>query len=172
MTTDPPGPRLFTIGHSNQTAARFVELLARHGIETLVDVRSAPYSRYCPHFNKPVLEASITAAGLRYVYLGDKLGGMPKDESLYDDTGSPDYDRIAAAPFFIDGIRQLIALLPDARCAMMCAEENPQHCHRHRLVEPALVASGIDIRHIRGDGRIESSEDLDSKEDKSQLRLF
>lgn len=163
--------QLFTIGHSNHETGRFIELLRRHQIDTLVDVRSAPYSRYCPHFNKPALEASLTAAGVRYVYLGDKLGGMPKDQLLYDDSGSPDYARIATAPFFVEGIRRLIDLLSDTRCAMMCAEENPEHCHRHRLVEPALVAAGIDIQHIRGDGRIESSDELGSK-DKSQLRLF
>ncbi len=171
MTT-PARSLLYSVGHSNHDAAKFLGLLKQHHIETLVDVRSAPYSRYCPQFNRPALEQLVTGEGIQYIYMGDQLGGMPKDESLYDDTGSPDYDRIAAAPFFIDGIRQLIALLPDARCAMMCAEENPQHCHRHRLVEPALVASGIEIRHIRGDGRVESSEALNRADSDPQLRLF
>jgi len=172
MNPETPGQQLFTVGHSNHDAAAFVALLQRHRIDTIVDVRSAPFSRYCPQFNKPALASLLTQAGIRYIYLGDKLGGMPKGESLYDDAGAPMYERISVAPFFVDGIHKLIELLPERRCAMMCAEENPRHCHRHKLVEPSLVANGIDIRHIRGDGSIDSSEQVDHPDDRSQLRLF
>jgi len=171
MTPPPTRPQLFTVGHSNQTAAEFVALLRRHNINTIIDVRSAPYSRYCPQFNKPALAPVLADAGIQYVYLGDKLGGMPRGEHLYDADGSPLYERISMAPFFVDGIQRLVDLLPTARCAMMCAEENPRHCHRHRLVEPALAARGVDIRHIRADDRIESSHEIDAPAD-GQMRLF
>ena len=170
--TAPSRPLLFSVGHSNHEATKFVALLKQHRIDTLVDVRSAPYSRYCPQFNRLALEQLMAGAGIQYVYMGDKLGGMPKGDVFYDDSGGVRYDSVAAAPFFIEGIRSLIDLLPGRRCAMMCAEENPRHCHRHNLVEPALIAAGVDISHIRGDGRIEAADELDQPDDPAQLRLF
>lgn len=163
---------LFSVGHSNRDVARFVGLLKRHHINTLVDVRSAPYSRFCPQFNRSALERMMADAGFQYVYMGDRLGGMPKGDAFYDEAGHVRYDVVAAAPFFIEGIRRLVELASDRRCAMMCAEEDPRHCHRHKLVEPALIAAGIDIKHIRGDGRIESPEDLEQRDDPDQLSLF
>lgn len=170
MTT-PARPLLYSVGHSNHDAAKILGLLKQHHIVTLVDVRSAPYSRYCPQFNRPALEQLVTGGGIQYVYMGDRLGGMPKGDAFYDDAGGVRYHLVAQAPFFIEGIRRLVEMAADRRCAMMCAEENPSHCHRHKLVEPALIAAGVDIRHIRGDGRLQAGDALHSASD-GQLRLF
>src|SRR5437870_11457466 len=114
--------RLFTIGHSNIRTEEFLDLLSRHGVEMLVDVRTAPYSRYCPQFNRPELERAIEAAGLRYRFAGKALGGKPADEDLRGEDGAPDYDKIAATDCYHDGLRDLEALVARFRVAIMCSE--------------------------------------------------
>ena len=78
----PNQPAIYSLGHSNRTIEHFLSLLSQHDIEVLVDVRSRPYSRYCPHFSKPALEAAVRDAGRRYLYLGDLLGGIPDDDEV------------------------------------------------------------------------------------------
>src|SRR5712691_7792223 len=111
--------RLFTIGHSNITVEQFLELLGRHEVEVLVDVRSAPYSRYCPQFNAAALQRAVEAAGLRYSFAGRSLGGKPAEESLRGDYGTPDYDKIAATDSYQDGLQQLELLAANHCVAIM-----------------------------------------------------
>src|SRR5438876_7538005 len=98
---------LFTIGHSNMNIEAFLELLHQHGVEVLVDVRTAPYSRFCPQFNGPELRQAAEASGLRYHFAGHVLGGKPPDEALRGEDGTPDYDKIAATEQYNEGLRGL-----------------------------------------------------------------
>lgn len=77
--------RVLTIGHSNHDPRVFLDLLRQHGPQTLVDVRSAPYSRYAPHFNRGSLDALLNDASIRYIWAGDTLGGRPDDPACYRD---------------------------------------------------------------------------------------
>jgi hypothetical protein len=70
-------PDLFTIGHSNHPLERFLDLLRRHGIGAVADVRSRPYSRFVPHFSKERLQRNLVEEGIDYLYLGQELGGRP-----------------------------------------------------------------------------------------------
>lgn len=152
--------RLFTIGHGNQESETFVALLRRHDIATLVDVRSAPYSRYVPHFSQGALRALLDDAGIRYLWVGDALGGRPSDPDCYRDgvvrPGNVDYGVMARQPWYEDGIVQLITVGQDGAAAMMCSEEDPRRCHRHRLIEPSLRERGLAVLHIRADGTLET----------------
>jgi len=74
---------IYTIGHGNRSIEEFVELLRRYEIQFLLDVRSQPYSRYVPQFSKDALEKYMKQHEIRYIFLGDALGGRPKDESCY-----------------------------------------------------------------------------------------
>lgn len=129
---------VFSIGHSNQSAAAFAALLQRHGIRLLADIRSSPASRFAPQFNRAALEGSLAAAGIAYRWLGASLGGKPR----------------AAPPDFARGIADLAALAARQPTAMMCAERDPQHCHRTHLVTPALLQRGLAVAHILGDGSL------------------
>jgi uncharacterized protein (DUF488 family) len=152
---------IYTIGHSNHTAERFVELLQNAKVQCLVDVRSRPYSKYVPHARKRELEALLRSAGIEYVFSGDHLGGMPDDPSLYR-SDSADYEAMSALPAFQRAIAELAESLADGRQrALMCAEENPHSCHRRRLLTPALEARGVRVRHLRGDGTEVSDSELD-----------
>lgn len=160
---------IHTIGHSNHPIERFIALLRQHGIATLVDVRSRPYSRWAPQFQKEALSRSLAAVPLAYVFLGQELGGRPEGAEFYDAEGHVDYERRAGAAEFRAGIDRLVAIARQGS-AIMCAEEDPIRCHRRLLVTPALQRSGVTVEHIRGDGRVQTENELGGR--KPQLRLF
>jgi uncharacterized protein (DUF488 family) len=161
---------IHTIGHSGHALELFVDLLRQHGIAALVDVRSHPTSRRAPQFQKEPFARFLAAAGLEYVYLGRELGGRPTGAEYYAADGQVDYARRAEALDFRLGVDQLVQLAGQRSVAIMCAEEDPLRCHRRRLVAPALEQHGVAVLHIRGDGRLQSEEEL--REPESQLRLF
>ena len=142
---------LYTIGHSNRSLTEFLELLERHSIESLVDVRSAPYSRYVTHFNRADLEYSGESHKIRYTYLGAELGGRPPGDEFYDEHDHVLYYRVAQAPFFRGGIEKLIEEGAVYRTAFMCSEEDPTNCHRRLLIARVLMDEGVRVIHIRGD---------------------
>ena len=154
-------PTLYTIGHSNQTIEEFLALLAQRDIEALVDVRSAPYSRYVPHFNKRELQQAVQDAERHYVYLGNELGGRPDDPALLDDEGHARYDLIAKTDAFESGIARLKEGVARYRVAAMCSEEDPTDCHRRLLVGRVMRRDGYQVLHIRGDGEIMDDAHLD-----------
>jgi uncharacterized protein (DUF488 family) len=153
-------PILFTIGHSNHELERLLELLQQHAIEILADVRSQPWSRYSPQFNAEPLKHALRASGIKYLFLGDQLGGRPEGPEFYDEAGYVLYHRIAEAPWFIDGIERLRGGIRKARVALMCSEEDPSTCHRFLLVSRVMSSHDVNIQHIRGDGQLQSEEEL------------
>ena len=123
----------------------------------LVDVRSNPVSRFAPFANLRRLPPLLDQEGVRHVAMGDSLGGKPSDRSLYDESGAPDYGKIASTKAFRDGIEELLRLAEDSVVALMCAEEDPARCHRRLLIGTALVERGVTLRHIRRDGSIQEA---------------
>jgi uncharacterized protein (DUF488 family) len=73
----PPDLQIHTIGHSDHDTAAFIALLRQHDITLVADVRSQPYSRWTPQFNREILARDLEEAGVAYVHLGDALGGRP-----------------------------------------------------------------------------------------------
>ena len=145
---------VLTIGHSNHALEVFLALLARHRVTVLADVRSAPYSRFNPHFNREPLAAALERAGLGYVYLGRELGGRSDDRSCYEN-GRIRYDRLARTARFRAGLERVVQGAPGRRVALMCAEREPLRCHRTLLVGRALDERGVDVAHILPDGGLE-----------------
>jgi uncharacterized protein (DUF488 family) len=153
---------LFTIGHSNLSIEAFVSLLQRHRVTAVADVRSHPYSRYLPHFNKSELEAALQNAGIEYRFLGRELGARPNDPSCYVDGKAP-YEKIAATEVFEQGIKRLLKGAGNYRIALMCAERDPVTCHRTILVCQHLRSFDLNINHILTDGNLESHEALEDR---------
>lgn len=151
---------VYTVGHSNHTVERLLELLAAHDIAAVADVRSSPYSRYAGQFNHAPLEAAVAQAGLAYVYLGEALGGMPNVPGFYDADGHVRYDLIAASDRFRDGLARLLDIARERRVALLCSEEDPRDCHRHLLLARVLGGRGVTVLHLRGDGSVISDADL------------
>lgn len=168
---------IYTIGHSNQPMESFLELLRLHEIKVLVDVRSAPYSRFARQFSKQPLQEALKKEGIRYLYLGNELGGIPDDDRYYDDEGYVRYDLLTQSVPFRTGIQRLTDGAPHFRMALMCAEEDPARCHRHFLISPVLSDLGFEIRHIRGDSSVITEHELRRQEkadrpDRTQQSLF
>lgn len=147
---------IYTIGHSNHTLEAFVSLLQEHGINEVADIRSAPYSRYTAHFNSDMLKVALDLSGIRYVFLGDVLGGRPVDPWYYDTSGRVHYGRVASSDQFVNGINDLILGTNERKIALMCTEKDPLNCHRALLVAPALLVYKTSVQHILSDGTLES----------------
>ena len=143
---------IHTIGHSNYTWESFSTLLKRHGVQTLVDVRTNPVSRWAPFANRRTLPGLLEQEAMGYVYMGEALGGKPADPSYYNPDGKPEYARMRSKTFFQDGISQLLELARESRTVLMCAEEDPSGCHRTLLIGPPLEKHGVTLLHIRKDG--------------------
>ena len=146
---------LFTIGHSNIPAKRFIALLRGAGVDAVADVRSIPASRFCPWFSAKNLAPLLAGATMDYLSFGDDLGGRPRDPSLYCD-GIADYEAMAQRPTFRAGLDRLLAQAGQRRLCLMCSERDPLDCHRCLLVARALAARGVSVGHILHNGGIES----------------
>ena len=145
---------VLTVGHSNHPLEAFMELLSRHRVTALADVRSAPYSRFNPHFNRKPLAAALAVRGIEYLYFGRELGGRLDDPALYED-GRIRYDRVARTDRFREGLDRLMGDAAEHRIALMCAEKEPLDCHRTLLVGQALREREVDVAHIHADGGLE-----------------
>lgn len=153
---------LLTIGHSNHGLPRFLSLLSAHGVTAVADVRSRPYSRRFPWFNRNRLSSSLPSSGVVYVFLGDLLGGRPEDPSCYLD-GKVQYSLVARTPSFQAGMARLLEGASSYRIALMCAEKDPLACHRTLLVARQLSLRGISVGHILASGELESQAAADAR---------
>lgn len=145
---------IFTIGHSKHSLRDFLALLRRRRVAAVADVRSAPYSRYSPHFSRQALAKALQGAGLDYFYFGRELGGRPADPACYEN-GRIRYERVAQTSGFRAGVTRLLDSARKQRVAIMCAEQEPLDCHRTLLVAQALEAAGANVAHILADGELE-----------------
>lgn len=150
---------LFTIGHSTHSLERFIALLKMHDITALCDVRSKPYSRVNPQFNREDLKGELKQSGIAYVFLGKELGARSEDPTCYEE-GRVQYDRLAHSEPFRSGLERVQEGMKKFRLTLMCAEKEPLECHRTVLVARYLAALGISIQHIHANGRLESQAEL------------
>jgi uncharacterized protein (DUF488 family) len=148
-------PVIWTVGHSNHTLDHFLDLLRTHAIEVVADVRSTPFSRRHPHFNRERLKAALASVGIDYIFLGAELGARSPDRACYDAEGRVVYERLARTEGFKAGLARVTTEAANRRVAVMCAEKDPLSCHRTILVTPRLIARGLTVMHILGDATIE-----------------
>jgi uncharacterized protein (DUF488 family) len=140
----------------------FLALLNRHAIRAVADVRSEPYSRHVPHFNKEIIGPYLKAHAIEYVFLGRELGARRAERSCYVN-GRAEYEKIAELDRFREGIQRICRGSEKLRIAVMCTEKDPLFCHRCILVSRALVQAGQDVMHIHADGHLESQADVEQR---------
>jgi len=145
---------VYTIGHSTHTIEKLIALLKEQGVKALCDVRSRPYSRVNPQFNRESLKQALREAGIVYVFLGAELGARSEDKSCYRD-GQVQYDLLARTDLYKRGIERVKEGAQRYRLALMCAEKEPLECHRTILVSRTLFEDGVPIKHILSDGTVE-----------------
>ena len=163
---------VYTIGYGGRSIEQLIELLNRYEIEFLIDVRSQPYSRFHQQFSKDALENTLKQRRIGYIFMGDTLGGRPKDESCYLD-GRVDYSKVREKDFFQQGINRLFsAWEKQIRFALMCAEVKPQECHRSKLIGNTLCHQNIEVAHIDEMGELKMQYEVNKLLLDDQLSLF
>lgn len=165
-------PVIYSIGHSRHSVETFLDLLRKHRIDLVVDVRGQPWSRYNPQYNRERLRASLETGGIGYSWRGEHLSGRPKEREFYGPNGEVLWDKLRHWPALNRALDELRKDLAAKRIAMMCAEEDPNRCHRRFLLTPPLLERGASVEHIRGDGRLENEETLKAEEGPNQISLF
>ncbi len=155
-------PVLYTIGHSVHSIDHFIAILKRNKIDAIADVRSSPYSKFSPQFNRESLKNSLKIEGIQYVFLGEELGARRPEPQCYDD-GKVVFRKVADVPAFRSGVERLQEGASKMRVAIMCAEKDPLICHRTVLVAHFAREEFSDIFHILEDGSIESLEHADAR---------
>lgn len=165
-------PPVYTIGYGARTVDELMAVLREHRIVFLVDVRSAPYSRFKPEFSKDALEQALKQRGIRYIYLGDALGGRPADPDCYVED-KVDYERVKGKDFYQAGIERVrTAWQRGVRFVLMCSEGKPEQCHRSKLIGESLDALGIPVAHIDEHDQVRSQDAVIQRLTGGQLSLF
>ncbi|MCF7837613.1 MAG: DUF488 domain-containing protein [Candidatus Marinimicrobia bacterium] len=153
---------IYTIGHSNHGPREFLDLLRLQGINAIADVRSSPYSRFAPQFNKSTLAALLAQSQIAYAFLGSYLGARPKDPLCYRN-GTVDFAMLCQTDYFQDGLDRVRKGTTRFTVALMCSEKDPIQCHRMILVSRHLRAHDVVIKHILENGECEDNRDSERR---------
>jgi uncharacterized protein (DUF488 family) len=159
--------KIYTIGYASFSIGDFINTLRKYGITALVDVRSAPYSRYKPEFKKDNLNKLLADSNIRYIFLGKHVGARVEDPGCFVN-GKLNYGLLKESVNFRTGIERILNGMKDYRIALMCAEKDPVNCHRSFLVCRTLRSFSAGIVHILEDGSLEERSDTE----KRLLRLY
>jgi uncharacterized protein (DUF488 family) len=162
MSSNPNRNEVLTVGHSTQSQQRFISLLLGAGVTAVADVRTSPYSRHSPQFNREDLSQDLRQCGISYVFLGKELGGRPRERGLYCE-GVADYERMAQTIEFKRGLDRILEGVKKYRVALMCSERDPLDCHRCLLVSRALAQRGVQVKHILDSGDLVSHDEIEDQ---------
>lgn len=148
---------VYTIGHSNHSLSEFIKILVDNKINCLCDVRSTPYSKYTPQFNRENLKEQLKLDNILYLEFDKEFGARRTEHNLITN-GVVDFEKVALDPLFKSGILRIQnGLEKNFKIALMCSEKDPIDCHRNILCARNLQKNGIDIVHILYDGKQEAN---------------
>lgn len=148
---------IYTVGHGDRTLQELIDLLRPAGVDLVVDVRRYPGSHRHPHFGREHLEQSLPAAGIDYLFEGERLGGRRRDfpgspHTALLNAGFRAYaDHMGTSPFR-SAVNKLLSIAARRTPAVMCAERLPWRCHRFFLADSLLLA-GAQVIHLVGPGQ-------------------
>jgi uncharacterized protein (DUF488 family) len=152
---------IFTVGHSTQPVDHLLEVLARHSIQAVVDVRSSPYSGRLPWFNKEALIESLSQSSIKYIFMGRELGGRGDGPGVFGADGRVRYDKIVATDSYNRAIQRVIDGSSRMRVVLLCSEKDPINCHRALMVSRSLNDVGVLVQHILADGSLETHKEFE-----------
>ncbi|RYG30499.1 DUF488 domain-containing protein [bacterium] len=167
-------PTILTAGYGDRGFPAFIELLKAHGVTHFVDVRSVPQSSYWEDFRRPNLQRLVPETGLRYVWMGDTLGGVPDSPILCKEPGKVSLEGLDETPEFRLGLDRLLkaAAGEDRVLCLICGCKRPHRCHRARLIAPAIVRAGANVVHIDERGELKDQAIVADEERGFQPELF
>lgn len=154
----------FTIGHSNHDLNDFLQLLNKHQVNCIVDVRSTPYSEYASQYNRESLKTFLKNHHIQYIFMGDELGARHASPKLLFPDGKVDFRKVAQTDNFKKGIARVIeGINKGFIIALMCSEKDPINCHRFVLVSYNLSKNGVSINHILEDAAVINNSKLEEE---------
>jgi uncharacterized protein (DUF488 family) len=163
---------ILTIGYGGRSVQDLVAILGREQVQFLIDVRSNPISRFNPEFSREPLTGSLGLLGIRYVFMGDSLGGRPVDRSCYEN-GHVVYSLVQQKAFFKMGIDRLLsASTKGFRVCLLCSESRPEDCHRSKLIGVALTNCGVEIVHLGPKGEHLRQSEVIARLETDQTQMF
>jgi uncharacterized protein (DUF488 family) len=163
---------ILTIGYGLRPVEQIVGLVRHYGVKYVGDVRSVPYSRRRPEFSRDALERTLRDHQIRYVFLGDTLGGRPEDPTCYNGAGHVDYDRCRSNASFVAGIDRVVTAYWEGHpLALLCSEGRPEDCHRSKLLAEMLVERGVAVSHIDETGELVEHGEIAAKLRGPQMSL-
>lgn len=152
--------RVLSIGQGARSFDQLVGTLQVQSVGFLIDVRSVPRSGFRPEFSREPLQRALQSEGIRYVFMGDLLGGRPEDPDCYTE-GKVDYDRVRGTDAFQRGLGRLRSAVDQGLVVcLFCSEGDPARCHRSKLIGLACADEGIAVRHVLADGSVASQDDV------------
>ena len=163
---------IFTAGYGNRGFPAFVDLMRRYGVTHVVDVRSVPQSSYWEDFRRPRLERILPENGLRYVYMGDTLGGVPDSPVLCKDLEVIPLEPLFDEPKLRIGLDRLVLAAQSRTVCLMCGCLRPDRCHRFRLVGEALARKGVEVLHLDERGEPVAHDAIAERAKPAQEGLF
>lgn len=153
---------LFTIGYSNFKRDEFIKLLKKYHIEAIADVRSHPFSKFNPDFNRDFLKSKLGKNDIKYVFLGDELGARRVETDCYVN-GKVSYPLVVKTSSFKRGISRLLSGIEKMRIVLLCAEKDPINCHRFILICHNIKNQVRNINHILRSGDVERNLETENR---------
>lgn len=156
--------KIYTIGHSNHKIDDFMKLLKKHAVNCIVDVRSDPFSKHHPQFNKDNLERALKEEKIEYLHFGKEFGARRTEKELLGYNGKVDFEKVRNTEEFKKGVERLKKGIEKGFViALLCAEKDPAECHRFALVSVGLVEAGFTVEHILADGTVRKHEEVEKE---------
>lgn len=153
---------IYTIGHSNYTVEKLIDMLKYYNINCVVDIRGTPYSKYNVQFDKETIRYTLNKAGFIYIYMAKELAAKRINKQSYNDEGYSDFEKVINEKEFLEGIERLKnGCNKGYNIALLGAMQEPIRCHRSILVGKALRKAGFDVKHILDDYSIASQDDIE-----------
>ena len=153
---------IFTIGHSNYSIERLIDMLRYHNINCVVDIRGIPYSKYNTQFDKEAIRYKLTKAGFIYIYMAKEFAANRENKVSYNKEGYSDFEKVIYEDDFINGIERLKKGIEKGyKIALLGAMQDPIRCHRAILVGRELINHGFIVNHILDNYSITSQKQLE-----------
>lgn len=170
---------IYTVGHSTYNIDYFIKLLRINSINCIIDVRSTPYSKYGPQYNRESLKKSLNEKGIYYIYMGKEFGARRNNRDLYSKEGYLDFEKTSLDKDFKTGMSRIEdGINKGYRIAFMCTEKDPFDCHRCILVGRQFKEVGHNVKNILPNGNCITQEEIEKRlldkyfPDRNQVTLF
>ena len=166
---------IYTLGHSNYSFDKFIEILKKYNINCVVDI---PYSKYNTQYNKEFFQANLKKLGYTYIYMADEFGAKRRTRNSYNDEGYADFDKVILEEDFKKGIERLkVGCAKNYKIVLLGAMQEPIRCPRAILLGRELIKEGFNVKHIMHEGDLKTQDELEEQllekyfEERNQLTM-